>query len=210
MAVQAVDTPSPAMPGEARPNLELPGVLRRYPQFTISPAILVALIAAWWLATDVAGVPAYVMPPPEQVLHALIGGLSRAPWDKAGYWYHAGITVWEALLGFVIGSALGAFLGLVLSHWPLLGKSWYPYIVGFQSLPKVALAPLMQATRRSSRSVSSWRAPVTPVSCTSSRKSSSRAACHSCSPGSASLLCYRSSVPWLASSSAPVPASECS
>ena len=143
MAVQAVDTPSPAMPREARPNLERPGVLRRYPQFTISPAILVALIAAWWLATDVAGVPAYVMPPPEQVLHALIGGLSRAPWDKAGYWYHAGITVWEAVLGFAMGSALGAFLGLVLSHWPLLGKSWYPYIVGFQSLPKVALAPLM-------------------------------------------------------------------
>ena len=143
MAVQAVDTPSPAMPREARPTLERPGLLRRYPQFTISPAILVALIAAWWLATDVAGVPAYVMPPPEQVLHALIGGLSRAPWDRAGYWYHAGITVWEALLGFAIGSALGALLGLVLSHWPLLGKSWYPYIVGFQSLPKVALAPLM-------------------------------------------------------------------
>ena len=73
MAVQAVDTPSPAMPREARSNLERPGVLRRYPQFTISPAILVALIAAWWLATDVAGVPAYVMPPPDQVLHALIG-----------------------------------------------------------------------------------------------------------------------------------------
>jgi NitT/TauT family transport system permease protein len=34
-------------------------------------------------------------------------------------------------------------LGFALSHWPLLGRSWYPYIVGFQSLPKVALAPLM-------------------------------------------------------------------
>src|SRR4029077_8679419 len=141
MAVQAVDTPSPAMPREARPNLERPGVLRRYPQFTISPAILVALIAAWWLATDVAGVPAYVMPPPEQVLHALIGGLSRAPWDKAGYWYHAGITVWEALLGFAIGSALGAFLGLVLSHLPPLGQSLYSHLVGLPSLPKEALAP---------------------------------------------------------------------
>jgi NitT/TauT family transport system permease protein len=69
--------------------------------------------------------------------------LSHVPWDKAGYWYHAGVTVWEAVLGFAIGSALGAVLGLLLSHWPLLGKSWYPYIVGFQSLPKVALAPLM-------------------------------------------------------------------
>jgi len=120
-----------------------PSILRRYPQFTVSPLIFVVLVAAWWLSTDVLGLPAYILPPPEQVLYALIGGLSRSPWDKASYWYHAGITVWEAVLGFVIGSAAGAFLGLVLSHWPILGKSWYPYIVGFQSLPKVAIAPLM-------------------------------------------------------------------
>jgi NitT/TauT family transport system permease protein len=143
MTVQAVDSSSSALPDEARPNFRRASVFRRYPQFTISPAIFVALVAAWSLATDVAGVPAYVLPPPEQVLRAMIGGLSRAPWDRTGYWYHAGITAWEALLGFVIGSALGALLGLLLSHWPLLGKSWYPYIIGFQSLPKVALAPLM-------------------------------------------------------------------
>jgi NitT/TauT family transport system permease protein len=114
MTVQAVDSSSSALPDEARSNFKRASVFRRYPQFTISPAIFVALVAAWSLATDVAGVPAYVLPPPEQVLRAMIGGLSRAPWDRAGYWYHAGITAWEALLGFVIGSALGAFLGLLL------------------------------------------------------------------------------------------------
>ncbi len=136
MTAQAVDLP--LAPRHARPS-----VLRRYPQFTISPAILVALLAGWWIATHLLRAPAYVVPPPEEVLRALQHGLSRAPWDKAGYWYHAGVTVWEAVLGFAFGSALGAVLGLVLSHWPLLGRSWYPYIVGFQSLPKVALAPLM-------------------------------------------------------------------
>ena len=139
MAVEAVDRVEPSAPArETRP-----GVLRRYPQFTISPALLVALIAGWWFATDVLRVPAYVVPPPQDVLRAAVAGLSRWPWEKASFWYHAGVTVWEALLGFAIGSALGALLGLVLSHWPILGKSWYPYIVGFQSLPKVALAPLM-------------------------------------------------------------------
>lgn len=122
---------------------ERPGILQRYPQFTISPAIFVALVALWWLATDVFRVPPYILPPPEHVWSALVRGLSRAPWETASYWYHAGVTVWEALLGFFIGSAAGAFLGLVLAHWPILGRSWYPYIVGFQSLPKVALAPLM-------------------------------------------------------------------
>ena len=120
-----------------------PGLFRRYPQLTISPTILVTLLAGWWLACHVFGAPSYVVPAPENVGRALINGLTRAPWDSGGYWYHAGITVWEALLGFVLGSAAGAVLGFALSHWPLLGRSWYPYIVGFQSLPKVALAPLM-------------------------------------------------------------------
>src|SRR4051812_37958978 len=135
MAVHALDARSSALPRETRP-----GVLRRYPQLTISPAVLVALLAAWWLATDVLGAPSYVLPPPQDVLRALVAGLSRSPWDKAGYWYHAGVTVWEAVLGFAIGSALGALLGLVLSHWPILGKSWYPYIVGFQSAESRARA----------------------------------------------------------------------
>ena len=77
-----------------------PGLLRRYPQLTISPAILVILLAGWWLACHVFGAPSYVVPAPENVWRALINGLNRAPWDSGGYWFHAGITVWEALLGF--------------------------------------------------------------------------------------------------------------
>jgi NitT/TauT family transport system permease protein len=142
MAVQAVDTEA-CQPTVAQPRESAAGVLWRYPQLTISPAILIALLAAWWLGTDVLGAPAYIIPAPEQVWQALVHGLTRAPWDHGGLWYHTGITVWEALLGFAIGSATGAFLGIALAHWPILGKSWYPYIVGFQALPKVALAPLM-------------------------------------------------------------------
>ena len=35
-----------------------PSLFRRYPQLTLSPAILAALLGVWWLATDVLGVPA--------------------------------------------------------------------------------------------------------------------------------------------------------
>ena len=81
-------------------------VVRGYPQLTISPAILVAILTAWWVASHLLQAPTYIVPPPEQVWRALVNGLARAPWDPGGYWYHAGITVWEALLGFAIGSEL--------------------------------------------------------------------------------------------------------
>jgi NitT/TauT family transport system permease protein len=118
-------------------------VMGRYPQATISPAVLVVILAAWWTASHVLNVPVYIVPAPEEVWRATVNGLAKSPWDVSGYWYHGAITVWEAMLGFFIGSALGAVLGLALSHWPILGKSAYPYIVGFQSVPKVAIAPLM-------------------------------------------------------------------
>ena len=44
-------------------------------------------------------------------------GLSRAPWDTGGYWYHAGVTVWEALLGLC--DRLGVRRGARLCHLSL-------------------------------------------------------------------------------------------
>jgi len=141
---------SPGSSGHAPINFSIAAVrqslrtlVRTAPQLTISPAILVVIIAAWWVASHVLRLPAYVIPPPEQVWRAITTGLSRLPWDAGSYWYHAAITVWEALLGFTIGSLLGAVLGFALVYWPILERSAYPYVVGFQSLPKVALAPLM-------------------------------------------------------------------
>ena len=122
-----------------------PSIIRRYPQFTISPAILVALVACWWLATATCSARRLMWcRRRKRCWRALCAGFSRAPWDTAGYWYHTGVTVWEALLG--LRDRLGARArcwAFAISHWPILGRSWYPYIVGFQSLPKVALAPLM-------------------------------------------------------------------
>jgi NitT/TauT family transport system permease protein len=117
-------------------------LVQDYPHVTLSPIVFVSIVLSWWSAAHVFGVPTYVLPRPEDVLLALLRGLGRGPTDVAGYWFHIGVTVWEALLGFVIGSLLGAAIGLAICHWALLGKIAYPYVVAFQAIPKVALAPL--------------------------------------------------------------------
>ena len=65
------------------------------------------------------------------------------PKDLAGFWYHGGVTLAESLLGFFIGSGVGVVTGFALARWKFLESVALPYIIGFQALPKVALAPLL-------------------------------------------------------------------
>jgi NitT/TauT family transport system permease protein len=117
--------------------------LQRRPEVTLSPIALVVIIALWHLATTFLAIPIFILPPPVAVWDALLDGLSRGPFDQTGLWYHTAITTWEALLGFVIGSAVGTVLGFAIAQSRVAERIVYPYIVGFQSLPKVALAPLL-------------------------------------------------------------------
>lgn len=56
--------------------------------------------------------------------------------------FHAGITVVEALAGFLLGGLAGLSIGMLLGRNELLGQVFDPIIVVFYSIPKVALAPL--------------------------------------------------------------------
>ncbi|MDR4127146.1 ABC transporter permease [Yanghanlia caeni] len=57
-------------------------------------------------------------------------------------WTHASSTIIATILAFFIGSILGIACGLVLAAWPLLDDILDPIIVGLNSIPRVALAPL--------------------------------------------------------------------
>jgi NitT/TauT family transport system permease protein len=119
------------------------GFLRRHSQAFLPLLVLLLLLVAWEGSTHKLGVPDFILPTPEEVWSATVAGFDRGIFSSGSYWYNAGITLWEALLGFVIGSTVGTVLGFALAHWRSLEKVAYPYIVAFQALPKVALAPLL-------------------------------------------------------------------
>ncbi|MFS2198970.1 ABC transporter permease [Pseudomonas sp. Pseusp3] len=58
------------------------------------------------------------------------------------FFYHAGITTLEAVLGFFFGSVAGLAAGLLLGRAKVLADILDPFLTAFYSLPKVALAPL--------------------------------------------------------------------
>lgn len=109
----------------------------------LSVLLLIALLGLWYYASAVMRVPAFILPPLGDVASWLTRGFTAPIGSPLSLWFHMWVTAKEALFGFVIGSTVGIVLGMALAHWALAGRVLYPYIVAFQSLPKIAVAPLL-------------------------------------------------------------------
>ena len=129
-------------PPERAPS-RLRVLMRTRPELVLSPVLLVVILLAWEYAVPFFAIPNYVLPTPSAILTALWRGLDAGPFDRGGYWLHTGVTVAEVLLGFAIGSAVGLLLGTVISQFRLVEATLRVYIVAIQSLPKIALAPII-------------------------------------------------------------------
>ena len=105
--------------------------------------LLVALLSIWEGAVRWFKVPKHLIPPPSDIGVALWRGLHASPMAKDGFWYHGGVTVSEILLGFGIGSAIGLAIGILVSQMPRLEALLSPYVAALQSVPKVAIAPII-------------------------------------------------------------------
>jgi NitT/TauT family transport system permease protein len=85
--------------------------------------------------------------------HAIIEPVLFPPPSKtaAAWWFlvrtdyfprHVMVTLYEIAAGFVLGSTIGLLLGTLLATVRLVRLTLYPYVIAFQALPKVVLAPL--------------------------------------------------------------------
>jgi NitT/TauT family transport system permease protein len=109
--------------------------IRNIIQFLIG---FIGLLLLWQASIHVFDVPFYILPTPYEILIALIDGFYQND-----FLLHAWVTLSEALSGFVLGSICGIIIGALVSQFRILQKTLLPYIVAFQVLPKVALAPLL-------------------------------------------------------------------
>lgn len=112
---------------------------RKFPNITniVAPCVLVLLLLGIWQFLCVYGVvPAYMLPSPEQVIKALIG-------DFPLLMEHAKATLQEAFLGLAIGIAGGFILAACMEQCSILHKALYPVLVITQTIPSVAIAPLL-------------------------------------------------------------------
>ncbi|RGT72737.1 ABC transporter permease [Mediterraneibacter massiliensis] len=94
-------------------------------------------VLAWLIYTTVKDVPLYVLPGPAEVGKSLIGMFA----DGTVY-PHLWATTYEVILGFIIGSVLGMALGYLFIKVDVLRTALMPYLIFFQTAPKIALVPL--------------------------------------------------------------------
>jgi NitT/TauT family transport system permease protein len=100
--------------------------------------VVLVVLAAWEGAVRLFNVPAYIVPAPSKVCVALYNGIASML-----YIHHLWITLVETLLGFVGGSIVALVLGTLIALSRRCEYFLYPFILMFQAMPKVALAPLI-------------------------------------------------------------------
>jgi NitT/TauT family transport system permease protein len=99
--------------------------------------VFVTVVGLWEAAVAFAGLPAFVLPPPSAIVRQL--GLLLA---NPLFWVDVSVTLHEVLLGYALAIALAVLLGVAIAQLPLLDLALMPYIVAFQTIPSVALAPI--------------------------------------------------------------------
>ena len=128
--------------GEAPPS-RLLVLMRTRPELILAPVLLVVILLVWEYGVVLLDVPKYILPTPSAIAVALWRGLDAGIFERGGYWLHTGVTVSEVLLGFAIGSSVGLILGTIISQFRILDATLRIYLVAIQSLPKIALAPII-------------------------------------------------------------------
>jgi NitT/TauT family transport system permease protein len=94
-------------------------------------------IGIWQLIVSVMHTDIDVLPGPAPVWDAL-----RSLLSSPSLWKAAWVTLEETLLGFAFGALAGIVVAIVLDQSKWLARILNPYIVAFQAIPKIAIAPL--------------------------------------------------------------------
>jgi NitT/TauT family transport system permease protein len=134
MSIQAQDAPARVVV-PARSSWRLRQVLG---DRLVSPLFAVLLIAYWEFHVRFFEVEALLLPPPSHIAVSFWNGMVSGLFLK-----HFGITIYRALSGFAIATVFGIALGALISQFRFIEKTIYPWVVALQTVPKIAIAPLI-------------------------------------------------------------------
>ena len=106
--------------------------------FFVQVSLLILFLVAWEVLAYFEIVNTFLVSSPSAIYHLFIEYVSDGSLFK-----HIGISVWETLLGFSIGTLLGIIIAIILWWSDTLAQVLDPFFVVLNALPKTALAPIL-------------------------------------------------------------------
>ncbi|QQO29711.1 ABC transporter permease [Klebsiella michiganensis] len=100
--------------------------------------LVVVIVAFWQFGVSIGLVNAFLMGSPAGIWLEFVRLISNGELLQ-----NTSVTVYATITGFVLGSLLGSFSGLLLWHTPILARILDPFFIALNSLPKIALAPII-------------------------------------------------------------------
>jgi NitT/TauT family transport system permease protein len=120
------------------PAERAPVKLRGHPELLLTPLSFVLLLGVWEFVVHHYAINPILLPPPSKIWRSLAEGLTTGLYLK-----HFLVTVGEAASGFCIAAVAGVVVGTLVTQFWLLERTVYPYLIALQSMPKIAIAPLI-------------------------------------------------------------------
>lgn len=101
-------------------------------------SVLVGFFGIWELGAVLGWFDPFILSSPSRVWASIV-----RLYESQELWLHIGTTLLETVLGFLIGTALGTLVAILLWWLPALNRILDPYLVILNALPKIALGPVL-------------------------------------------------------------------
>lgn len=132
-------TPGPAR-AESVPEAtsrRAPFLQRSWVRFALPVLVLAAAIGLWEMASLAGWINPITVPSATDTFGAMIELTT-----KGFFWEAVWVTLQETLLGFVIGATAGLLIGALTGTFEVFRVALWPFVVAFQNMPRIALAPI--------------------------------------------------------------------
>jgi NitT/TauT family transport system permease protein len=110
--------------------------IRRISEAVAAPILTAIFLAAWQFGAPALGLSVFILPTPSQIAERIVV-------DHRLLIEHSWITLVETISGFAIAGVAGILTAFAIFYSRLFERACYPLLVAMQTVPKVALAPLL-------------------------------------------------------------------
>ncbi|MEM1222275.1 MAG: ABC transporter permease [Verrucomicrobiota bacterium] len=111
----------------------------RYSALIAYMVMFISIPIVWLIAVQLSDLPSVILPPPSKVWAVLTAEFSSL-------WYHTGVTIGEAVLGYAVANVIAIFLAVLFIYSPWTEHFVTPWMVLIRNVPFVTVASILIVT----------------------------------------------------------------